>query len=107
MIRVYRHLFAAGWSGWQMARGRSEQGYRRALETSQYLAPDALLALQLRRLRGLLGHAYSSVPFYRARFDALGLRPEAIRSLDDFRHLPELTRQDIRQHLPQLHPLLP
>ena len=102
MIRIYRHLFGAAWTGWQLARGRPERAYRRALELSQYLDHDSLLALQWEKLRKLLTHAYDSVPFYRARFDAAGLSRERIRTWDDFRRLPELTKTDVRNHLPDL-----
>ncbi len=100
--RFYRHLFAVAWSGWQVLRRRPERAYLRALERSQYLDPEALAALQWRQVQTLLVHAFDSVSFYRARFDAAGLRPEDIRSLDDFRRLPELTKEDIQRHLPDL-----
>jgi len=102
VIRVYRHVFGAAWAGWQWARGRPEGAYRRALERSQYFDRDALRALQLRELRRLLVHAYEFVPFYRGRFDAAGFRPDRIRSLEELRELPELTKADIRAHLPDL-----
>jgi phenylacetate-CoA ligase len=102
VIRLYRHLFGAAWSGWQLARGRPESAYRRALEDSQYYDRAALDAVQWRALQQLLAHAYEYVPFYRRRFDVAGLRPEDIRSLEDFRRLPELTKADIRGHMPDL-----
>src|SRR5262249_44141496 len=41
-------------------------------------------------------HAYDSTPFWRRRLDAAGLRPEDVRSLDDFRAVPVLTKDDLR-----------
>ena len=52
--------------------------------------------LQWFRLRRLLAHAYETVPFYRDRFDALGLTPRDIRSPEDFARLPALTKQELR-----------
>jgi phenylacetate-CoA ligase len=54
----------------------------------------------LERLRGLVTHAYSSVPFYRNRMDALELKPESFVSLDDFRALPPTTKADIAANFP-------
>jgi len=36
------------------------------------------------------------VPFYRTRFDRLGLSPDAVGNFDDYRALPVLTKADIR-----------
>ncbi len=102
MTRLYRHLFGTLWTGWQWARGRPERAYQRALEASQYFDRETLAALQWQRLQLLLVHAYESVPFYRRRFDDAGLRPEALRSMEDFRRLPELTKADLRRSLPDL-----
>ena len=54
--------------------------------------PD-LHALAATRLRRTLAAVAAAHPFYRARFHALGLRPEDIRSVDDLQALP-LTHKD-------------
>jgi phenylacetate-CoA ligase len=54
-----------------------------------------LTDIQNRKLRLLVHHAYSRVPFYRNRFDSLGIRPEDIRSVADLAALPIVTKQDI------------
>jgi phenylacetate-CoA ligase len=40
------------------------------------------------------------VPFYRNRFEELGLRPEHIRSLSDLKYLPLTEKQDLRNNYP-------
>jgi phenylacetate-CoA ligase len=50
----------------------------------------------------LLKHAYESAPFYRRRFDLAGVRPAQIFCEADFARIPILTREDIREHLPEL-----
>jgi phenylacetate-CoA ligase len=50
----------------------------------------------------LLQHAYESAPFYRRRFDAAGVRPAQIACEAHFARIPTLTRDDIREHLPEL-----
>src|SRR5947207_15190900 len=69
----------------------------REFERTQYLPPDRLRALQLRRLRALLLHAYDRCPFYRDRFDGRGLRPEDVRTLDDLALLPPLEKGDLQR----------
>jgi phenylacetate-CoA ligase len=53
---------------------------------------------QFNRLRLLLEHAYNNVPFYRDRFNDLGLVPGDIRTMKDFAAFPSLTREDLQNH---------
>ncbi len=56
--------------------------------------------LQLERLQVTANRAWEGVPFYRRRFEALGLMPEQIRSLEDLRQLPLTTKEDLRSGYP-------
>jgi phenylacetate-CoA ligase len=47
--------------------------------------------LHLHRLQALCRYAYERSPFYRAKFDAAGLKPADIRSLEDFKRKVPLT----------------
>ncbi|MEJ6002468.1 phenylacetate--CoA ligase family protein [Paucibacter soli] len=71
---------------------------RRELDASQWWSAAQLQAHQLRRLRELLCEAGRAVPYYRQLFAELGFDPAAIRSLDDLRRLPMLTKPLIRAH---------
>ncbi|MGW5422020.1 phenylacetate--CoA ligase family protein [Streptomyces sp. NPDC003943] len=64
------------------------------------LAADELAALQLRRLRRTLRHAYDHVPFYRTSFDAAGVTPEDCRTLADLARFPFTTKADLRANYP-------
>ena len=64
------------------------------------LPRDEMEALQLRRLQDVCNRAYANVPFYRAAFDEIGLKPSDIKSLDDVRHLPFTDKQDLRDNYP-------
>ena len=57
-------------------------------------------ALQLDRLKKIVAYAYERVPMYKQRFDAIGLKPEHIRTLEDIRHIPYTTKDDLRDHYP-------
>jgi len=64
------------------------------------LPREALEAIQLRRLQETLSRVYATVPFYRKQFDASGIRPSDIKSLDDLKRVPFTTKQDLRDNYP-------
>ena len=68
-----------------------------AIETASV---DELRALQLERLRWSLRHAYDNVPHYRASFDAAGVHPDDVDTLDDLAKLPFTTKADLRENYP-------
>lgn len=59
-----------------------------------------LKALQLQRLQKTVERCYHNSPFYRQKMDALGVRPEDIRQLDDLRRLPFTNKTDLRDNYP-------
>jgi phenylacetate-CoA ligase len=72
--------------------------FRRYLDVTkaQFYPVDQLQELSWLRTRALVRHVYEHVPFYRARFDGIGLSPDDVRTIDDFQKIPLLTRQDVR-----------
>jgi phenylacetate-CoA ligase len=82
--------------------GRRVQHHLSQLLQSQWLSSDDLIALQARKLRSLVSHAYRNVPYYRRVFDHLGLEPDDIREPVDLLKLPLLSKQDVRQNLDAL-----
>ena len=69
--------------------------YYKEAERSQWLSSEALLSFQFKKLKHLLEYAYIKVPYYRKIFDALGRTPQDIRTLQDFKSLPILTREKL------------
>ena len=61
---------------------------------------EELEQLQLERLEATLNRVYMNVPFYRKKFDELGIDTDIIRSLDDIRKLPFTTKDDLRNNYP-------
>jgi phenylacetate-CoA ligase len=59
---------------------------------TETMARDELAALQLHKLRRLCQWAAARSPFYQRSFREAGFDPEQLRSLDDLRRLPLLTR---------------
>jgi phenylacetate-CoA ligase len=70
------------------------------LEPIETSGLDELRALQLKRLKATLEHAYANSPVYRAKFNAAGLRPGDCRSLADLAKFPFTTKQDLRDSYP-------
>jgi phenylacetate-CoA ligase len=71
-----------------------------AYEPIETASIDELRAVQLERMRWSLRHAYENVSHYRQSFDAAGVRPESLRSLEDLRYFPFTTKQHLRDHYP-------
>ncbi|MCL1860203.1 MAG: phenylacetate--CoA ligase [Proteobacteria bacterium] len=61
---------------------------------------DAIRRIQLEKLQRQLAWVFERVPWYRERFQELGVRPEDIRSLEDVRRLPFTDKQVLRDTYP-------
>jgi phenylacetate-CoA ligase len=70
------------------------------LEPIETASRDEITALQLQRLRWTLRHAYEHVPFYRRRFDEVGVHPDDCRELTDLANYPFTIKQDFRDSYP-------
>lgn len=75
---------------------------RQRMEDSQWWSRDRLEALQLERLRALLGKAQQHVPYYRDLFASQDFSPQDIQALADLQRLPFLTKPIIRKHQERL-----
>jgi phenylacetate-CoA ligase len=65
-----------------------------------YLPAAQMRELQLARLRAVVRRAYSKVPLFRGRLDALCVTPEEIRGLRDIERLPFSVKSDLRDAYP-------
>ncbi|MGA8523272.1 MAG: phenylacetate--CoA ligase PaaK [Candidatus Dormiibacterota bacterium] len=70
------------------------------LDAGERLSRDALLHLQLRRLRWSMAHAYTNVPHYRRAFDSAGVTPDDCETLADLARFPLTTKLDLRDNYP-------
>lgn len=78
--------------------GGPKLAYWRELEKTQYLPEVTLREKQWERLSSLMHFVYSNNSFYRRRFDDCHLKPDEIRSPEDFKRLPVLTKKEIREN---------
>ena len=70
------------------------------LEPIERASSDEIAALQLRRLKWTLAHAYDNVPHYRQKFEAAGVHPRDLRTLEDLANFPFTTKADLRDNYP-------
>lgn len=70
----------------------------REYERTQYWSADQIRELQWQKLKNTIRFAYERCPYYTDRFREAGFRPEDLRDLSDFRRLPVLTKDDIRNN---------
>jgi phenylacetate-CoA ligase len=69
---------------------------RRSLEETQWWTPERLRVLQLERLNAFVRVVHERVPYYRDLMRDRGFGPEDIRTLEDLRRFPMLTKDAIR-----------
>jgi phenylacetate-CoA ligase len=72
------------------------------LQYSQWWTPQQITTYQWQQLHSLLHHAYKHVPYYTKLFDAIGLKPEDIQTIQDFQRLPFLTKELVQQYTNEL-----
>ena len=55
---------------------------------------------QLEKLKRIVRYAYENVPFYRKKFDDIGLKPEHIVTLKDIEKIPFTVKNDLKDNYP-------
>jgi len=76
---------------------------------NETLSREDLRALQLVKLRRLCDWAYAKSAFHRRRWDAAKFHPDGLKTLDDLRRIPFMTRaewMDAQAEAPPFGPLL-
>ncbi len=71
--------------------------YEPELET---LPQEQLKALQSERLLKIVRYVYANNAQYRQRFDAAGVEPKSIRTIDDLSLLPLMSKEQLRDNYP-------
>ena len=59
-----------------------------------------LRELQSERLRSIVAYCYQRIPTYRQKLDAVGLRPEQVRGIQDLHRVPFTVKSDLRDTYP-------
>ncbi|MFQ3354648.1 MAG: phenylacetate-CoA ligase [Paracoccaceae bacterium] len=72
----------------------------KTLDPIELASRDEISALQLKRMKWSVAHAYQNVPFYKKKFDDAGIHPEDLINLEDIQKFPFTTKQDLRDNYP-------
>ena len=70
------------------------------LDPIEIASRDEIAALQLQRLKWTLRHAYDNVPHYFKAFQAAGVHPDDLKSLEDLARFPFTAKADLRANYP-------
>src|SRR6185503_21150222 len=73
---------------------------RKDLNPIEIASRDEIAALQLRRMKWSLRHAYENVPHYGKSFEAVGVHPDDLKDLSDLRRFPLTSKDDLRANYP-------
>ena len=71
--------------------------YQPEIETA---SREKILEIQNEKIVKQVRHVYDNVKYYRDLMDAKGVKPEDIKSVDDIKKLPFLTKDDLREAYP-------
>ena len=63
------------------------------LHSNQWLPIQELEKIQLKKLKKVLSYSYDKVPFYRKYYDQHGVHPNDLKSLEDIRRFPIITKE--------------
>lgn len=101
----YRHMLLPLFD--RVLKGRRTLDYWAEAEERQWWPRERLEAFQREALRRLLIHAFETCPYYRKAWEAEGLNPYKLASLEEFTRWPLLTREEIRRNRPQMRTTAP
>ena len=73
---------------------------RESLDPIEIASVDEIRALQLKRMRWSLKHAYDNVPMYKQRFEDAGVHPDDLNTLADLAKFPFTYKDDLRNNYP-------
>ena len=71
--------------------------YQKEIETA---SRDEIIRIQNEKIVKQVRHVYDNVPYYRDLMDKKGVKPEDIKSIDDIKKLPFLSKADLRDAYP-------
>lgn len=91
---------ACSWVGWRIQQTRFGKSFQPILdetESRMFWPVEQTIAYRNEQLRDFIQECGLSVPFYRERFKQLGIQTEDIRSLEDLKSLPILTKKEVQE----------
>jgi len=86
----------------EFVNGSSIQKKLEFLNNSQYWSKEKIEKYQNERLKILIKHSYENVPYYKKLFDSLKLKPSDIKTKEDLKRLPILTKDIVKKNTEDL-----
>jgi len=91
--------------GYSWANKKYSRPFRRIinkLEQTERLSKDDLIKLQTKELRKLVKYAYTNVPYYHKIFKINNIMPDDIKTIEDIKKIPILTKEEVRFNFKKL-----
>lgn len=82
--------------------GSGFHAFLQELRRTQWYTPQKLKEYQERRLRALIKHAYQNVPYYHKLFKENGITSDDVKTIQDLKKIPILTKNDLRKNFKDL-----
>lgn len=82
--------------------GAKYREIRKLIKETEFLSKEKLSEIQFIKLKGMLTYAYINVPYYQNLFNQYGIKVDKIQTYDDFRKIPFLDKEKIRQNFKNL-----
>jgi len=90
--------------GSRLLRPRILENFDRLVE-KRHLSLEERITQQNKKLRLMIEHCYSNVPYYTELFEKLGLTPSDIKTGEDLKKLPILSKNDIKSSFDKFIPI--
>lgn len=85
-------------------KGTNSTYWLRQIEKMSSWTPQQIQAWQEEKLHAFIEHAYNHTVYYRRIMDERGLTPKDIRTAEDLKKLPIITKQIAREHFDEIVP---
>ena len=88
----------------EKVKGTNSSYWLSQIEKMSSWTPQQIQAWQEGKLHALIKHVYNHTIYYRRIMDERGLKPEDIRTAEDLKKLPVITKQIAREHFDEIVP---
>lgn len=98
-LPVFAQNLACCYEGWKIKRTRYSKEFWKYLaeyEARANWSYEQLCDFRDARLRRMIHHCYETVPYYTKLFNDGGINPDSIKTLDDIKVLPVLTKDIVK-----------
>lgn len=84
---------------------KNVQTYYNEYANTQWYSEGVMRDYQFAKFKRLVSHCYNNVPYYTDLMNSIGLKPLDIKSIEDIKRFPLLTKEIIKQNYEKFYPL--